>query len=167
MSAQFAPWTMPIRLAIWHFIQRIGAGVITDSHVLYGTFMHESLDQHKEEIRCLKNVQTASLANVTKQRNDICNLMKTDSTEAVKARLEDYKELWVKYMEAFAAHIVLITDSADLQSEKDRNKSKLDSCNEFVDKVHAWLETMAKVETTCCRGCVTGQTFLVYSCCRH
>ena len=44
VSEQFAPWTTPIRLEIWYFQWRIGAGVITDSHVLYGTFMQQLTD---------------------------------------------------------------------------------------------------------------------------
>ena len=37
--SMFAPWTMAVRLDIWHYMRRIASGVTTESHALYGLFM--------------------------------------------------------------------------------------------------------------------------------
>ena len=94
---------------------------------------------HGEKIRTQKNKQTAALAAVTKQRNEMARLMlNNDNLHLVKSGLDDYNRLSLNYNDCYITHTELL-NSEDLEQEETRHETKEIAIIEFRKQVVDWV----------------------------
>jgi len=92
-----------------------------------------------EEIRLLKNQQTAALSAVTKRRNEIGRQMETlDNLHLVKAGLDKFNEQVEAYRDCYEAHIAMLTNDEVLEEET-RFEQKEKSILEYRIVVTEWI----------------------------
>ena len=112
-----------------------------------GTAATGSLDEEEkvirkgliEEIRLLKNQQTAALSAVTKRRNEIGRQMETlDNLHLVKAGLDKFNEQVEAYRDCYEAHIAMLTNDEVLEEET-RFEQKEKSILEYRIVVTEWI----------------------------
>ena len=106
----------------------------------------EILKRKSEELRTLKNQQTASISAVTKKRKELSNLMAdVENLHTVKTGLEDFRKLCALYNgchEAYYGALLNVEDKEDESkghAESNRHDEKELSIIGFQTQIQGWI----------------------------
>jgi hypothetical protein len=101
----------------------------------------EAEAKKEEELRTLKNHRTTVLGNVTKQKNDLVDLMTTsDNLHLVKSAFDVYNERYGLYKTAHEEYTAAIEIEAEKDKEETRFTAHQTSIINFRQQVQNWIK---------------------------
>ena len=92
-----------------------------------------------EKLRTLKNKRTSALANVTRKKNNLVNLMaEFENLHEVKIELREFNRKYLLYEDAHTTFVECLEDEQQ-ETEESRFTSKQTSIIEFRKQVQIWV----------------------------
>ncbi|XP_068204676.1 uncharacterized protein [Palaemon carinicauda] len=111
------------------------------SEVAVSIVSEDCLEVIQEQMKTLKNAQTAALSAVTKRRNEILRLMDNcDNLHLVKSEMIIFCKLRDEYDECFQQYEKHLTDSSERNTVNKRYSENTVSIDRFITEMNNWVK---------------------------